>query len=76
MSNEAAVQSWFCMCRAGARVVGMCSHIASVMWFLGYARHRFVNVADLDVRDWARHIEDAAQLPQTESEDDSESDEA
>lgn len=34
------ITSWYCTCKVGARVVGCCSHIASVLWFLGYERHR------------------------------------
>jgi hypothetical protein len=32
------VQGWFCTCMVGARVVGCCSHISSVIWYLSYAR--------------------------------------
>jgi hypothetical protein len=32
------VTAWYCKCRAGARVVGVCSHIASILWY--YARHK------------------------------------
>ncbi|OXA37058.1 hypothetical protein Fcan01_28150 [Folsomia candida] len=31
-----AIQGYFCKCKNGARTVGMCSHICSVLWFLGY----------------------------------------
>ena len=34
------VIAWYCKCRAGTRVVGVCSHIASILWYLGYARHK------------------------------------
>ena len=34
------VNAWYCKCRAGARVVGVCSHIASILWYPGYARHK------------------------------------
>ena len=34
------ITSWYCTCKVGARVVGCCSHIASVIWFLGYERHQ------------------------------------
>ena len=36
-SNQ--IVAWYCKCKAGARVVGACVHIASVLWYLGYARH-------------------------------------
>ena len=31
--------NWYCTCKAGARVFGMCAHITSVLWFVGYARN-------------------------------------
>ncbi|KAM0727894.1 hypothetical protein ACS0PU_005363 [Formica fusca] len=30
----------YCTCRSGARTLGTCAHIASVLWYLGYARHQ------------------------------------
>ena len=33
------VQSWYCQCKAGARTLGCCAHVASVIWYLGFARH-------------------------------------
>jgi len=29
-----------CSCKVGARMAGMCSHLCSIFWYLGYARHR------------------------------------
>eukprot|EP00733_Pompholyxophrys_punicea_P000478 Pompholyxophrys_punicea_v1_NODE_135_length_3273_cov_11.162523.p3 type:complete len:160 gc:universal NODE_135_length_3273_cov_11.162523:2494-2973(+) len=29
----------YCTCSAGMRTVGCCAHVASVVWFLSYARH-------------------------------------
>lgn len=31
-------KSWYCTSKNGARVVGTCAHVTSVLWFLGYAR--------------------------------------
>eukprot|EP00732_Lithocolla_globosa_P005480 Lithocolla_globosa_v1_NODE_5693_length_1200_cov_12.183406.p1 type:complete len:195 gc:universal NODE_5693_length_1200_cov_12.183406:739-155(-) len=33
------VTGWCCSCKPGKRTVGCCAHVASVVWFLGYARH-------------------------------------
>jgi len=30
---------WYCRCKTGSRTVGCCSHIASVIYYLGYARY-------------------------------------
>ena len=34
------ITGWFCTCKSGARVVGCCAHIASVLWYLGFKRHQ------------------------------------
>jgi hypothetical protein len=31
--------AWYCQCKGGARTVGSCAHVASVIWYLAYARH-------------------------------------
>lgn len=33
------ITPWYCQCKAGARTVGCCAHVASVLWYLGYLRH-------------------------------------
>jgi len=34
------ILGYYCTCRSGARTVGTCAHVASVLWYLGYARHQ------------------------------------
>ncbi|XP_060070543.1 uncharacterized protein LOC132550491 [Ylistrum balloti] len=34
------ISGWYCQCKVGARVVGCCAHIASVLWYLSYDRHQ------------------------------------
>jgi len=34
-----SVSSYTCSCPQGLRTVGCCAHIATVLWYLGYARH-------------------------------------
>ena len=34
------ISGYYCTCRSGARTLGTCCHVASVIWFLGYARHQ------------------------------------
>lgn len=70
--DEGSVIGWYCRCRAGARVVGMCAHIAAVLWYIGLGR----DMESLrSVRDWSKFIDDAAVIPdaidESESEDDS-----
>lgn len=37
--DRKTVTGWYCQCPIGSRTVGTCSHVASVIWFLAYARH-------------------------------------
>jgi hypothetical protein len=32
--DDVMVKGWYCQCRSGARVVGTCAHVVSVVWFL------------------------------------------
>lgn len=34
------ISGYYCTCKSGARTVGTCAHVASVLWFLGYSRHQ------------------------------------
>lgn len=34
------INGWYCTCKSGARVVGCCAHIASVIWYLGFERYQ------------------------------------
>lgn len=33
------ITRYYCTCKIGARTLGCCSHVASVIWYLGYRRH-------------------------------------
>lgn len=39
-SCEKKILRYYCQCQGGARTLGCCSHITSVLWYLGYRRHR------------------------------------
>ena len=34
---------WYCGCRSGARTLGYCTHVATVLWYLGDYRNETVN---------------------------------
>ncbi|CAG2245126.1 unnamed protein product [Mytilus edulis] len=68
--TSAEITAWYCKCRAGARVVGVCAHIASILWYLGYARHN--QDISYGVQNWGAYLEDAASIPQAVDESDSE----
>ncbi|VDI64645.1 Hypothetical predicted protein [Mytilus galloprovincialis] len=38
-SVQKPVNGWYCTCKVGARMVGCCAHVASVLWYLGLERH-------------------------------------
>ena len=59
------IKAWYCQCRTGARTVGMCAHIASLIWYLGYARH----TEQKSRIDFGQYVEDAADIPETDSDD-------
>ena len=37
--SDAGIKGWYCQCKPGKRQVGCCAHIASILWYLGFARH-------------------------------------
>ncbi|KAJ8672725.1 hypothetical protein QAD02_003985 [Eretmocerus hayati] len=55
--DDEDILAYYCTCRAGARTLGTCAHVASVLWFLGHARHqnavKYPSVAMIE------HINDA-----------------
>jgi hypothetical protein len=69
--KDGAVISWYCRCKSGARVVGTCAHIASVIWYLSCARHSNINFDH--GRSWLNTVTDAAEVPELVDDSDSES---
>ncbi|XP_062575891.1 uncharacterized protein LOC134237760, partial [Saccostrea cucullata] len=59
--DEILVTGWSCTCKNGSRVVGMCAHITSVLWYLSYQRHEAGPLKTIP--NWADSIEDAARDP-------------
>ena len=59
--TEDRIVSWYCKCKAGARVVGTCAHVASVLWYLGLARHddTLLNKG----KDWSKYVQDCSLTP-------------
>lgn len=53
------ILSWYCTCKNGARVVGMCGHISCIIWYLAFARHQN-ELESLGIRDWTEEVDDAA----------------
>lgn len=67
--SSGAVTGWYCQCRAGARVVGVCAHVASVLWYLGHERHTH---SAKSTQDWSHFLEDASVIPEVMDSSDSE----
>ncbi|KYN19756.1 hypothetical protein ALC57_07909 [Trachymyrmex cornetzi] len=40
LEDDPPIQGYYCTCRSGARTLGTCVHVTSVLWFLGYARNQ------------------------------------
>lgn len=57
-----------CKCRAGARVVGVCSHVAAVLWFLDFSRHA-QRECSYGVQNWGDSLQDAAVIDDSDSDD-------
>jgi hypothetical protein len=37
--DDEPIKDHYCQCKSGARNLGCCSHIATVLWYIGYARY-------------------------------------
>lgn len=68
--NETQIIATYCKCRAGARVVGVCSHVAAVLWFLGFSRHA-QRQCSYGVQNWGDSLQDAAAVIDDSDSDDS-----
>ncbi len=53
------IPGWVCSCKCGLRTLGCCAHIASVIWYLAYARH---NGWVPNKPSWSAHILDTRDL--------------
>jgi hypothetical protein len=56
--GEILISGWYCTCKNGSRVVGMCAHVTSVIWYLAFMRHE--TSQRKDIPNWADFIEDAS----------------
>jgi len=64
------IKGWYCQCKTGARTVGCCAHIASVLWYLGYYRY-MENTSQYHSDAYPEYEMDAVTWSETdESEDD------
>ena len=54
------ITGWYCGCRSGARTVGCCAHVASVLWYLGYYRNETENSEAKPSKVHIGYVKDAA----------------
>ena len=38
-ADDDPIKDHYCQCKSGTRMVGCCGDIATILWYLGYARH-------------------------------------
>ena len=60
-----SVVGWYCECKAGARTVGCCAHIATIIWYLRKGKHSQNKPKS---NTFSTTVKDAPVVPQTESE--------
>lgn len=39
-TEEDVILGYYCTCKTGAKTLGCCAYIASILWFLAWARHQ------------------------------------
>lgn len=39
-NDDEPILGYYCTCKSGSRTLGTCAHVASVLWYLSYARHQ------------------------------------
>lgn len=44
-----AILEYYCTCESGSRTVGCCSHIATIIWYLGYAQYNEIHIPNPDI---------------------------
>ena len=53
------ISGWYCKCKCGRRVVGCCAHVATVVWYLGFARHNDYRPPSTITSYWKKVIDSA-----------------
>jgi len=44
-----SVTEYYCTCESGARTIGCCSNIMTIVWFLGYGQYYGINIPNRDM---------------------------
>ncbi|CAF2002112.1 unnamed protein product [Rotaria magnacalcarata] len=67
--NDQTVIAACCACRNGNRNIGCCSHIASIIWYLGIARHDKHKYLNHRSSSYMKLFEDAAEVSDRSSDE-------
>ncbi|XP_058797712.1 uncharacterized protein LOC131667948 [Phymastichus coffea] len=46
-----SILEYYCTCESGSRTVGCCSHVMTIVWYLGYAQYEGVHIPNPDICD-------------------------
>ena len=52
-----SIMEYFCTCEAGKRTVGCCSHVMTIIWYLGYAQYQNICVPNPSICDVSMTIQ-------------------
>jgi hypothetical protein len=73
--EEEPIQGWYCTCPNGSRVIGCCSHVAAVLWYLGVCRANFDTTSDqFSTQNLFNSIDDCFRPEEIEDDDDEDED--
>lgn len=48
-TGRETISEYFCTCETGSRTVGCCSHIMTVIWYLGYAQYNEIHIPNPNI---------------------------
>ena len=69
--EDEPIQSWFCTCSAGARVIGCCAHITALIWHLGVCQSEIIHPnSALSATKFLQTVRDCIQYSDIEESDD------
>ncbi|KYN23462.1 hypothetical protein ALC57_04098 [Trachymyrmex cornetzi] len=51
LTGRNSIKEYFCTCESGARTVGCCSHIMTIIWYLGYGQYHEISTPNPGICD-------------------------
>lgn len=48
-NGRECIMEYFCTCESGSRTVGCCSHIMTIIWYLGYGQYHPIHVPNPEI---------------------------